>query len=96
MAGLAPFTRQSGKWRGPAASLAAPRPRCAPPCSWPPSSPPITTPSSKPFYGTLLLATGKPKLVALIAVARKLIIILNAIIRDQKPWPNPLDNQRSR
>ncbi|RLP70852.1 IS110 family transposase, partial [Xanthobacter tagetidis] len=29
---------------------------------------------------------GKPKLVALIAVARKLITILNAIVRDQQPW----------
>jgi transposase len=33
-----------------------------------------------------LIANGKPKLVALIATARKLLIILNAIIRDQKPW----------
>ncbi|HEX8666321.1 MAG TPA: IS110 family transposase, partial [Beijerinckiaceae bacterium] len=29
---------------------------------------------------------GKPKMVALIAVARKLLTILNAIIRDSKPW----------
>ena len=29
---------------------------------------------------------GKPKIVAIIAVARKLLTILNAIIRDQKPW----------
>ena len=33
-----------------------------------------------------LVAQGKPKLVALIAVARKLITILNAIVRDQQPW----------
>lgn len=33
-----------------------------------------------------LIAAGKPKMVALIAVARKLLTILNAIIRDQKPW----------
>ncbi|HEY4202584.1 MAG TPA: IS110 family transposase, partial [Devosiaceae bacterium] len=33
-----------------------------------------------------LVASGKPKLVAIIAVARKLLIILNAIIRDNKPW----------
>ena len=33
-----------------------------------------------------LIAAGKPKLVAIIAVARKLLTILNAIIRDQKPW----------
>jgi transposase len=33
-----------------------------------------------------LVAAGKPKLLALIAVARKLLVILNAIIRDAKPW----------
>jgi hypothetical protein len=27
-------------------------------------------------------------LVALIAVARKLLIILNAIVRDNRPWQN--------
>ena len=43
-AGLAPFTRQSGKWRA-AASLAEAASRCAPPCSWPRSSPHITTSS---------------------------------------------------
>ncbi|MGL4441349.1 MAG: IS110 family transposase, partial [Bosea sp. (in: a-proteobacteria)] len=31
-------------------------------------------------------AAGKPKLVAIIATARKLITILNAIIRDRQPW----------
>jgi transposase len=29
---------------------------------------------------------GKPKKVALIAVARKLLTILNAIVRDGSPW----------
>jgi len=33
-----------------------------------------------------LIAAGKPKMVAIIAVARKLLTILNAIIRDNKPW----------
>ena len=33
-----------------------------------------------------LLAAGKPKMVALVAVARKLLTILNAIIRTGKPW----------
>ena len=37
-----------------------------------------------------LVAAGKPKLLALVAVARKLITILNAILRDRRPWhPNP-------
>jgi transposase len=33
-----------------------------------------------------LAAPGKPKLLALIATARKLLVILNAIFRDKKPW----------
>lgn len=86
LAGLAPFTRQSGQWRGKsfiAGGRAAPR--------------------SALFVGAMvaarhngplklfyqrLLAAGKPKRLALIATARKLLTILNAIIRDQKPWQN--------
>ena len=33
-----------------------------------------------------LVSAGKPKIVALVATARKLLTILNAIIRDQTPW----------
>jgi transposase len=33
-----------------------------------------------------LIAAGKPKLIAIIAVARKLLTILNAMVRDNKPW----------
>lgn len=33
-----------------------------------------------------LVAASKPNLVALIATARKLLVILNAIVRDNKPW----------
>jgi transposase len=33
-----------------------------------------------------LVARGKPKKVALAAVARKLLTILNAIVRDKRPW----------
>ncbi|MBS0573147.1 MAG: IS110 family transposase, partial [Proteobacteria bacterium] len=29
---------------------------------------------------------GKPKLAAIVAVARKLLVILNAILRDNTPW----------
>ena len=32
------------------------------------------------------VAAGKPKMVALIVVARKLLTILNAILRDNRPW----------
>lgn len=84
LAGLAPWTRQSGKWRGKSftgGGRAAPRTtlfmaamvgaRC--------------NPALKAFHQRLITA-GKPKLVALIAVARKLLTILNAILRDRRPW----------
>lgn len=38
-----------------------------------------------------LVAAGKPKKVALVACMRKLLTILNAIVRDQTPW-RPLIN----
>jgi transposase len=39
----------------------------------------------KAFYNRLLTA-GKPKMVALTACMRKLIIIMNAMIRNNQPW----------
>ena len=84
LAGLAPWTRQSGQWKGKSfigggragvrtalfvASLTAVRHNQA----------------LKSFHQRLI-AAGKPKMVALIAVARKLLAILNAILRDKKPW----------
>lgn len=84
LAGLAPFTRQSGKWRGRSfigggrssvraalfmAGLVAIR----------------HNPTLKAFRDRLV-AKGKPKIVALVATMRKLLTILNAMIRDQKHW----------
>lgn len=42
-------------------------------------------PGLKAFFERLV-AAGKPKMVALVAVARKLLTILNAIVRERKPW----------
>jgi transposase len=84
LAGLAPFTRQSGRWKGKSiigggrtalraalymAALSAIR------CNR----------TLKSFYQRLLSA-GKPKMVALIAAARKILTILNAMLRDRKQW----------
>lgn len=84
LAGLAPFTRQSGAWRGRSfigggrtavrtvlfmAALTASR----------------HNPGLKAFYRRLVEA-GKPKMLALVAVARKLLTVLNAILRDKCPW----------
>jgi transposase len=84
LAGLAPYTRQSGRWKGQSmigggrktvrsalflAALTACR----------------HNPTLKAFRQRLIDA-GKPKMVAVIAVARKLLIILNAILKHKKPW----------
>jgi len=45
----------------------------------------MRNPVIKPFYQRLL-ARGKTKKVALVACMRKLLIILNAMLRDQTPW----------
>ncbi|HEY4138327.1 MAG TPA: IS110 family transposase [Casimicrobiaceae bacterium] len=42
-------------------------------------------PPIRAFYQRLV-AAGKPKKVALIAAMRKLLVMLNAILRDQRPW----------
>lgn len=84
LCGLAPWTRQSGQWRGKsfigggrssvraalfmAALVASKR-----------------NPAFAAFYQRLL-ARGKAKLAALIAVARKLLVVLNAVLRSGKQW----------
>lgn len=42
-------------------------------------------PAIRAFYQRLV-AAGKPKKVALVAAMRKLLVSLNAILRDQRPW----------
>lgn len=84
LAGLAPFTRQSGQWRGKSfigggrasvrsalfmGALVASRFNPAPKA-----------------YRDRLVAAGKPKIVAIVATARKLLTILNAILRSKTPW----------
>lgn len=84
LVGLAPWTRQSGQWRGKSfigggrksvrtalfmAAMVAAR-----------HNPVLKT------FRDKLVAAGKPKLLAIIAVARKLLTILNAILRDNRRW----------
>jgi transposase len=89
LVGLAPFARQSGRWRGEShirggrsnvrsvlymATLTAVR------CN----------PVIKGFYKRLLKA-GKKKKVAITACMRKLLVILNAIVKHQRPWSEQQD-----
>lgn len=84
LAGLAPWTRQSGQWRGRSfigggrASVRAALHMGAVTAS-------RHNPALKAFRERLL-ASGKAKKAALVAVARKLLTILNAILRDKQPW----------
>ena len=84
LSGLAPYTRQSGQWKGQSfISGGRAEPRS---CLFIAAM--VATrhnPSLKAFYQRLI-AAGKAKKLTLIAVARKLLVILNAILRDKKPW----------
>lgn len=84
LAGLAPFTRQSGLWRGKA-RIAGGRPAVRTALFIGAQVAKRWNPPLKAFYERLI-ATGKSKMAATIAVARKLLVILNAILRDRRPW----------
>ena len=84
LAGLAPFTRQSGKWRGKS-FIAGGRAAVRAALFMGALVAARHNPTLKAFRDRLI-AAGKPKLVAIIATARKLLTILNAILRDNKPW----------
>lgn len=84
LAGLAPFTRQSGQWRG-RSFIGGGRTAVRAALFMGAMVAKRHNPTLKAFFDRLV-AAGKPKMVALIAVARKLLTILNAILRDNKPW----------
>jgi transposase len=84
LVGVAPFSRDSGRFRGKRhiwggraavrsllymATLSALR-----------SNPPIRA------YYHHLLAKGKPKKVAIVACMRKLLVCLNAMVKNNQPW----------
>ncbi len=84
LVGLAPLNRDSGAWRGKRmvwggrASVRTVLFLCAMAAT-------RYHPILRPFYQRLV-AAGKPKKVALVACARKLLTILNAMARTGTPW----------
>lgn len=86
LAGLAPFTRQSGQWRG-RSSIGGGRTAVRTALFMGAMVAKRHNAVLKAFFDRLVTA-GKPKMVALIAVARKLLTVLNAILRDNRPWQN--------
>lgn len=87
LGGLAPFARDSGKWKG-IRYVCGGREAVRTGLYMAALSASSFNPVLKPFYNRLL-DKGKPKKVALTAVMRKLLVTANAIIRDQKPWIDP-------
>ena len=86
LAGLAPWTRQSGQWKGKS-RIGCGRAVVRTALSMGALVAGRHNPVLKAFRDKLV-AAGKPHKLAAIAVARKLLTILNAIIRDRTPW-NP-------
>jgi transposase len=84
LAGLAPFTRQSGQWRG-RSFIGGGRTAVRTVLFMGAMVAKQHNPVLQAFFDRLV-AAGKPKMVALVAVARKLLTILNAILRDNRPW----------
>jgi transposase len=84
LVGLAPFTRRSGKWRGKS-FIGGGRTSCRTILFIGALVAAKHNPDLKAFHQRLIDA-GKLKMVAIVAVARKLLTILNAIIRDKAPW----------
>jgi transposase len=84
LAGVAPFTRQSGRWKGKS-MIAGGRAPVRSALYMAALSAINFNPPLKRFYQRLL-SVGKPKMVALIAVARKILTILNAMLREHKQW----------
>lgn len=86
LAGVAPMNRDSGQWRGQAhitgGRLSV---RCA---LYMATLPAIRcNPAIKDFYQRLR-AEGKAPKVAITAAMRKLLIIANAVIQQDRPWTN--------
>ena len=84
LAGLAPWTRQSGQWRG--RSFIGGGRRSVRAALFLGAMVAARHNRALRDFRQRLLEAGKPKLVALVAVARKLLTILNAILRDRQPW----------
>ncbi len=86
LVGLAPFTRRSGQWQG-RSFIGGGRTSVRTALFMGAMVAKQHNPVLKAFFNRLVTA-GKPKMVALIAVARKLLTVLNAILRDNRPWQN--------
>jgi transposase len=84
LAGLAPITRQSGTWRGKS-FIKGGRAKVRHALYMPALVAIRHNPAMKDKYETLRRA-GKPAKVAIVAIMRKLIVLANALLRDNRTW----------
>ena len=84
LAGLAPMSRQSGRWQGQE-RIQGGRSSVRRALFKPALSAIQHNPSAKARFAQLV-AAGKPRKVALTAVMRKLIVTANALLRDGRKW----------
>ena len=84
LVGVAPYVRESGVWRG-RRHISGGRAEVRRVLYLAAMSGVRTNPVLHAYY-TRLVAAGKPRKVALIACAHKLLTILNAMARDQRAW----------
>jgi len=83
LAGLAPFARESGGWRGHR-MITGGRPHIRQVLYMATLSAIKCNPVIRAFHQRL--AAGRPGKVAVIAAMRNLLTILNAMLRDRRPW----------
>jgi len=84
LVGIAPITRQSGKWSGKS-YIQGGRKHVRHKLFLPAVVACQHNPDMKQFYERLVSA-GKPKKVAIIAVMRKLVVLTNALLRKRSKW----------
>jgi len=84
LVGIAPLNRDSGLWRG-RRTIGGGRPTVRRALYMATMVAIRYNPMIAAFYRRLT-AAGRPKKVAIIAAMRKLVTILNAVLRDQRPW----------
>ena len=84
LAGLAPMTRQSGKWQG-RERIRGGRSTLRRAISMPALVATRFNPAMKATYERLV-RSGKPPKLALTAVMRKLLVLADALIRDDREW----------
>ncbi|WP_366141638.1 transposase [uncultured Boseongicola sp.] len=84
LAGLAPISRQSGKWQGKE-RIQGGRASVRRAIYLPAVVATRFNPDMKTKYEQLI-SVGKCKKLAITAVMRKLIVMANALLRDQRKW----------